>query len=100
MATGYQTPGVYREEVILKSPPELQTGVPGFIGFVMKESADLFSEPVLLNRNNEFDARFEKYLPNGSYLADAVHGFFSNGGARCYVAAAGYVDRDSEGSNE
>jgi phage tail sheath protein FI len=101
MATGYQTPGVYREEVILKSPPELQTGVPGFVGFVISESADLFSEPVLLNRSNEFDARFEKkHLPNGTYLADAVHGFFSNGGARCYVVVAGYRERDTDGSNE
>lgn len=89
MATGYQTPGVYREEVILKSAPQLQTGVPGFIGVVKGESAPLFTEPVLLNRNNEFDARFKGHLREGSYLADAVHGFFSNGGARCYVAVAG-----------
>lgn len=89
MGIGYQTPGVYREEVILKSPPQLQTGVPGFIGFVKSESASRFTEPVSLIRNNEFDARFAKHLPEGSYLADAVHGFFSNGGARCYVAVAG-----------
>ena len=89
MGIGYQTPGVYREEVILKSAPQLQTGVPGFIGFVKSESAGRFTEPVSLIRNNEFDARFEGHLPEGSYLADAVHGFFSNGGARCYVAVAG-----------
>src|SRR5690349_19278241 len=86
MKTVYQTPGVYREEVILKSPPELQTGVPGFVGFVKSESARRFNEPVLLNRSNEFDARFGAHLPDGSYLADGIRGFFSNGGARCYVA--------------
>ena len=99
MASGYQTPGVYREEVVLKSAPQLQTGVPGFIGFVNSESASRFTEPVLLNRNNEFDVRFEKHLPEGSYLADAIHGFFSNGGARCYVAVAGFSQNAGE-SNE
>ncbi len=89
MGIGYQTPGVYREEVILKSAPQLQTGVPGFVGFVNSDSAGLFTQPVSLNGNNEFDARFEGHLPERSYLADAVHGFFSNGGARCYVAVAG-----------
>ncbi len=92
MSTGYQTPGVYREEVILKTAPQLQTGVPGFIGFVNSDSAGLFTQPVSLNGNNEFDARFEGHLPDGSYLADAVHGFFSNGGARCYVAVAGLTE--------
>ena len=94
----YQTPGVYREEVILKSPPQLQTGVPGFIGFVKSESAGLFTQPVMLTRNNEFDARFEGHLPEGSYLADAIHGFFSNGGARCYVAVAGFSAGDNSES--
>src|SRR5262249_31572978 len=56
-------------------------------------------EPVLLNRNNEFDARFGSHLPVGSYLADAIRGFFSNGGARCYVAVAGFSDRENERSS-
>lgn len=92
MGLGYQTPGVYREEVILKTAPQLQTGVPGFIGFVKSESAHRFTEPVSVIRNNEFDARFAQHLPDGSYLADAVHGFFSNGGARCYVAVVGLTE--------
>lgn len=95
MDTRYQTPGVYREEVILKSAPQLQTGVPGFIGFVKSTKADLFPEPLLLNGNNEFDARFEGLLPGASYLADAIHGFFSNGGARCYVAVAGFSEDEN-----
>jgi len=96
MENGYQTPGVYREEVILKSAPQLQTGVPGFVGLVNSESARLFTDPVLLNRSNEFDARFEGHLPESSYLADAVHGFFENGGARCYVAVAGLTAGENE----
>jgi len=33
MAQTYNSPGVYRQEVFLKAPPVLQTGVPGFVGF-------------------------------------------------------------------
>ena len=100
MERAYQTPGVYREEVILKSAPQLQTGVPGFIGFVTSRPDNRFDEPILLTRHNEFDARFERYLPDGSYLADAIHGFFSNGGARCYVAVADFsAEKDAESSN-
>lgn len=91
MKLGHQTPGVYQEEVILKSAPQLQTGVPGFIGLVKSTSAEKFAEPILLRGHHEFDARFGSHLENGSYLADAVHGFFSNGGARCYVAVAGFT---------
>jgi hypothetical protein len=33
MSPTYSSPGVYRQEVFLKPPPVLQTGVPGFVGF-------------------------------------------------------------------
>jgi len=98
MELGYQTPGVYREEVILKSAPQLQTGVPGFLGFVNSESAGRFTGPVWLNRHDEFDVRFQGLLPQRSYLADAIHGFFSNGGARCYVAVAAFIDEEVAGT--
>ena len=39
-----------------------------------------------LNRKEEFSASFSSV--NGSFLADAVAGFFENGGTRCYVVAA------------
>jgi phage tail sheath protein FI len=100
MKLGYQTPGVYQEELILKSAAQLQTGVPGFIGFVNSTSAEKFAQPILLSRNDEFDARFESHLPDDSFLADAIHGFFSNGGARCYVAVAGFTPGSDAGPNE
>ncbi len=50
------------------------------------EALPLPNSPVLLHRNADFDARFFG-RPDG-YLADAVVGFFSNGGARCYVVRA------------
>jgi phage tail sheath protein FI len=100
MEIGYRTPGVYREDVIPRLAPQLQTGVPGFLGFVNSEAAERFPEPVLLNRNNEFDVRFGNDLAPGSYLADAVHGFFLNGGSRCYVACAPFAAAGNSTSNE
>ena len=34
MPPAYNTPGVFRQELFLKPPPVLETGVPGFVGFV------------------------------------------------------------------
>jgi uncharacterized protein len=88
MAQTYKSPGVYRQEVFLKTPPVLQTGVPGFVGFaeLPPGGTTQFNVPVSLSRKEEFSVWFSSV--NGSFLADAVGGFFDNGGARCYVVAA------------
>ncbi len=88
MSARYKVPGVYREEIFLKAQPELPTGVPGFVGFAepIGKADVIFNQPVAFHRKDEFDARF-KSLP-GSYLTDAVAGFFLNGGIYCYVALA------------
>jgi len=44
------------------------------------------NNPIMLQRQADFDARFARRA--GSYLADAVAAFFTNGGARCYVVRA------------
>lgn len=100
MQRNYQTPGVYKEDVVLRSAPRLQTGVPGFIGFANSKVAGLAGEPVLLNRRHEFDARFESQTAPGSYLAEAVNGFFLNGGARCYVVGVSFDDHQDAVSKE
>ena len=88
MATIYKTPGVYREEIFLKPEAKLPTGVPGFIGFADagSQGGPDFNQPVALHRKEEFATRFSS-RPE-SYLAEAVTGFFDNGGLRCYVARA------------
>jgi phage tail sheath protein FI len=92
MAQTYKSPGVYRQEEFLKPPPVLQTGVPGFVGFAdladhpLPEGKARMYEPAPLSRKEEFRALFK--CVNGSFLADAVDGFFDNGGTRCYVVAA------------
>jgi phage tail sheath protein FI len=77
----YQTPGVYREDVFPEPPPELRTGVPAFLGLASKGK---MNDPVRLVLWPQFEEQFG--LPDkGGFLADAVRGFFENGGRLCYV---------------
>jgi uncharacterized protein len=96
MAQAYLSPGVYRQEVLLKPPPALQTGVPGFVGFVGPRGGRDFSinRPVAFSRKEDFAASFTSV--EKSFLADAVAGFFDNGGARCYVVAADSATRTAQ----
>jgi uncharacterized protein len=88
MPQTYKSPGVYREEVLVKPAPVLQTGVPGFIGFADLAAGDTTdtSKPVLLNRKDDFAVHFVSRAE--SFLLDAVNGFFDNGGDHCYVMRA------------
>lgn len=88
MSARSNVPGVYREDVFLKAQTQIPTGVPGFVGFAKpkNKSGVSFNTPVALHRRDEFDAKIES-VP-GSVLADAVTGFFLNGGSRCYLAVA------------
>jgi phage tail sheath protein FI len=88
MAQTYNSPGVYRQEIFLKPPPVLQTGVPGFVGFAAAPPGGTLqtNQPVALSRKEDFSTWFGS--AKGSFLADAVNGFFDNGGSRCYVVAA------------
>jgi phage tail sheath protein FI len=88
MAQAYTSPGVYRQEVFLKPAPALQTGVPGFVGFASPTPGGMsqVNRPVALSRKEDFSAAFNG--ADGSFLADAIAGFFENGGTRCFVVAA------------
>jgi phage tail sheath protein FI len=77
-----RSPGVYFESVFVKPDARLVTGVPGFVGF----AGGTVNAPVPLHRKEELSAAV--VVQPGSYLADAVAGFFDNGGARCYVVGA------------
>ncbi|HEX8070850.1 MAG TPA: phage tail sheath subtilisin-like domain-containing protein [Pyrinomonadaceae bacterium] len=83
-----KTPGVYREDVLLAPAAPLPTGVPGFVGFVETAQGQPVAPdaPVVLHRQDEFETRYRSAA--GGYVADAIAGFFRNGGARCYVVAA------------
>ncbi|MEU7022817.1 phage tail sheath subtilisin-like domain-containing protein [Streptomyces sp. NPDC046203] len=79
----YLSPGVYVEEVESGSRPieGVGTSVAAFIGFARKGP---FDEPTLITNWSQFTARFGDFV-EGTYLAAAVYGFFSNGGGTCYV---------------
>lgn len=105
MQSNYQTPGVYKRESVVTSAAPLQTGVPGFVGLIRTgEFAEQISGPKKLSRKNEFDALFkdqpQRHLVAGSYLTEAVNGFFLNGGTRCYVVCAAVDDNAETASKE
>ncbi|BAY29269.1 phage tail sheath protein fi-like protein [Nostoc carneum NIES-2107] len=81
MATKYQIPGVYREEVFPAPASALMTGVPAFLGLTATES---FNTPQRLTLWPQFEQHFGQPLSNG-YLGYAVRGFFENEGRLCYV---------------
>ena len=80
-------PGVYREETFgpARQVPFL-TGIPAFLGSapaaLRRDSVDRI-QPVLLSLWSQFDHQVGRQP--GSFLAQAVRGFFENGGHRCYV---------------
>jgi len=85
--TRYSTPGVYKEDIFPLPGEEFATGVPVFLGYVHTIPSDTGGEkiqPMLINLWTEFE---DNFMPSheGGYLSSAVHGFFENGGAQCYV---------------
>lgn len=85
----YQSPGVYREEIFLKPPVPLATGIPGFVGFAEFVGAiapGQIPSTIEIKRREEFEQQFQPAAK--SYLGAAIAGFFENGGERCYVSWA------------
>lgn len=81
LASDLHLPGVYREEVFLQPPPDFVTGVPMFVGYATRGPVNV---PRRLTLWPQFAQQFGPPVADG-YLADAVHGFFSNGGRLGYV---------------
>jgi hypothetical protein len=90
MATTYQTPGVYVEEVSMGTRPiaPVGTSTAALVG-VAPDAGAHANEPVACNSWSQF---VREFAPEGSAstpLAQAVFGFFMNGGSRCYVLNVG-----------
>lgn len=87
----HRVPGVRYQAVVQAVPARLRTGVPGFVGFAGSppdpqdagKPLTAPDRPVALQRKEEFARAFVSRKK--SFLADAVAGFFDNGGERCYV---------------
>ena len=82
----YLSPGVYVEEQDLGSRTieSVGTSVAGFVGAAPNPEARL-DEAVAINNWGQFVRAYVREGDKGTDLANAVYGFFLNGGSRCYV---------------
>lgn len=86
----YLSPGVYVEEVESGARPieGVGTTTAGFVGAAPKADARV-NEPVPVNSFAQFAREFIADAKESTPLANAVYGFFRNGGSRCYVVNIG-----------
>lgn len=79
----YLAPGVYVEEVPSGAKPieGVGTSTAGFLGITERGP----ESPYLISSWLEFQRWYGNYVPDQSYLAYAIQGFFGNGGQRCFV---------------
>ena len=86
MATSYLSPGVYVEEIDSGPLPiaAVGTSVAGFVGAAPNPEA-LLDTAVAINNWSQFARQYIREGDPGTDLANAVYGFFLNGGSRCYV---------------
>ncbi len=97
MATSYQSPGVYVEEVDRGTKPieGVGTAVAAFVGFTERAEepsanggppVSLLNKATLVTNWNQYLQKFGG-LVEGAFLPQAVYGYFANGGGRCYVVS-------------
>ncbi len=88
----YLSPGVYVEEVEAGSRPieGVGTAVAAFIG--LAERGPL-NQPTLVTNWTQYTATFGDFVA-GAYLAQAVYGYFLNGGGAAYVVRIGNEEAD------
>ena len=81
----YLAPGVYVEEISTGPRPiqGVSTSVAGFVGLA-ERGPDTRAE--FVSSWLAYQRWFGRWTPNTSFLADAVQGFFDNGGRRAFVA--------------
>lgn len=86
----YGAPGVYVEEVDSGSRTiqGRSTSIAAFVGLAPDAGAAV-NEAIAVNSLREFSKYFAPQGAAATHLAHAVHGFFLNGGSRCYVINTG-----------
>ncbi len=86
----YLTPGVYVEEVSGGSRPieAVGTSTPAFLGVAPNPGAHV-NVPMAVNNWSQFAREFIREDDASTNLSHAVHGFFNNGGSRCWVLNVG-----------
>ncbi|MFF5218383.1 phage tail sheath family protein [Micromonospora sp. NPDC000442] len=91
----YLSPGVYVEEVPSGSRPieGVGTAVAAFVGFAARGP---LHTPTLVTNWSQFVQTFGEMV-EGAYLAQAVYGYFANGGGVCYVVRVGTAETPAGG---
>src|SRR6266496_4043867 len=86
----YLTPGIYVEEISTGPRPieAVGTSTAGFVGVAPDPNARPH-EAVAINNWSQFVKEFTPAGGASTPLAQAVFGFFQNGGGRCYVVNVG-----------
>lgn len=86
----YQAPGVYVQEVPsgARAIGQVSTSIAGFVG-VAPDNDALVGEIRVLDNWTQFVDQYVGNAAEGTPLSNAVYGFFSNGGSRCYVVNIG-----------
>ncbi|SEJ35838.1 hypothetical protein SAMN04487917_105159 [Arthrobacter sp. yr096] len=86
----YQAPGVYVQEVPsgARAIGQVNTSIAGFVGVAPDQDA-LVDELRVLDNWTQFVDQYVGNATAGTPLSNAVYGFFSNGGSRCYVVNIG-----------
>lgn len=89
----YLSPGVYVEELDSGSRPieAVGTTTAGFVGMAPKVDAHV-NDAVAITNWSQFLREFVGQATTTTPLANAVFGFFLNGGSRCYVVNTGSAD--------
>ncbi|MCW2776975.1 MAG: tail sheath protein [Frankiales bacterium] len=90
----YLSPGVFVEELPPAARPieGVSTSIAAFVGLA---ATGPFDTPVLVTNWTQFCKTFGEFV-EGSYLAHAVYGFFTNGGSTCYVVRVGAAAAKAE----
>jgi hypothetical protein len=90
VATAYLTPGIYIEEIPGGSRPiqSVGTSTAGFVGEAPDPQAPI-NKVVPIDNWSQFQAKFVGETSESTMLAQAVYGYFLNGGGRCYVVNVG-----------
>lgn len=89
----YLAPGVYVQEVPsgVRAIGRVNTSIAAFVGRAPNTEARR-DEVVAIDNWTEFTTIFVGDAEAGTHLSNAVYGFFSNGGSRCYVVNIGTGD--------
>lgn len=97
MSPSYSYPGVYVEEKDTGARPiqGVPTTTAAFIGAAPNAGFKPM-EAVDVNSFGDFIAKFGSAAPTPNLLANAVYGFFLNGGSRCYIVNLGAAGRPIE----